>query len=436
MKTVGHSANKIICFSICCLLCAYSGAWAKPAVGAKDATSENTSLINKFYESRGADLFWFRSTQDLRQALISIVDSASFYGFDKRKYHINELKTANNSKITDSAKLRRLDRIYTNAFIAFCKDLYEGDNIGIQLSYDELSGKYKNVSNEHILKAIAEIKNGSDLVNVVKQLEPSDTYYQALKSELRKQVGLNNTSKIKQVKVSLDLYRWIHHFHFEKYIMVNIGSTILKYYEGDEEKLFSRVIVGKPKTKTPRFAAYCNMVIFYPYWNVPRSIAVKEFLPKFKRSAAAVESMNLQVIGMNGAIIDPYSIKWGRYTRNNFPYTLRQSTGCDNSLGVIKFNLTDPFSVYLHDTNAKKLFGSNHRYYSHGCIRIEQAVGLGNYLLPNKIDEAFLASCLKDQKPIETPIAKPVPIFVVYATAEVDSNGQVQYSKDIYGLFK
>ena len=141
----------------------------------------------------------------------------------------------------------------------------------------------------------------------------------------------------------------------------------------------------------------------------------------------------MQVIDRNGKVIE--SLTWKKYNRNYFPFRLRQSTGCDNALGVIKFNLTSPFGVYLHDTNNKAAFLSGLRYYSHGCIRIEEPVALANHLLANKIDSAFLASCLKEQVPIPLILQKPVPVFVVYVTAE-NSIPDVTYYQDVYNLLK
>jgi len=137
-----------------------------------------------------------------------------------------------------------------------------------------------------------------------------------------------------------------------------------------------------------------------------------------------------------GNILNPYSIVWSKYSGKTFPYRLRQSTGCDNSLGIIKFDLTSPFDVYLHDTNVKGLFSSDKRYRSHGCMRVEKAIELGNLLLNNKLDTAFLQACIKGEKPITLQLKNAVPVFVVYLTADIDHNGSVTYYDDVYHLLK
>ena len=110
--------------------------------------------------------------------------------------------------------------------------------------------------------------------------------------------------------------------------------------------------------------------------------------------------MNIQLIDSKGRIVDPGKLNWRNYNKAYFPFRMRQSTGCDNSLGVIKFDLTSPYSVYLHDTNNKVVFLSSSRYYSHGCIRVEEPIELANYLLQKKIDSKFLEACLKEQAPV------------------------------------
>ena len=255
-----------------------------------------------------------------------------------------------------------------------------------------------------------------------------------MRNELRIHSDSLTSFQKRQLITSLNFVRWIYHFHFEKYIVVNIASAYLRYYEYDSIKLRMKVVVGKPSAKTPRFAAHCDQVILYPYWNVPASITLKEILPKFKKNPDYVDDLNMAVIDAKGNIVDHHKLNWKKYNSGNFPFRLRQSTGCDNSLGVIKFNLTSPYSVYLHDTNYKAAFLLASRYLSHGCIRIEKPVELANYILPKKIESKFLEDCLKGQVPVTLSLAYAVPVFIVYQTATADLNNQVKYYKDVYGL--
>ncbi|MBS1562751.1 MAG: L,D-transpeptidase family protein, partial [Bacteroidetes bacterium] len=225
------------------------------------------------------------------------------------------------------------------------------------------------------------------------------------------------------------------HFRFDKWIVINIPSASLRYYEYDSCRISCRVVVGKPSTRTPRFAASCNEVILYPYWNVPRSIAVKELLPLFKRIPSLPDSLEMQLLDASGRTVDLHTVQWASLSKTNFPYSIRQSTGCHNALGVVKFNLTSPYSVYLHDTNVKSAFRSSYRYYSHGCIRIEQPIRLAEALLPGQVDTSFLLACYRDLKPVTIRLPDPVPVFVIYAMAGHDASGNLTLFRDIYHLY-
>ncbi len=144
----------------------------------------------------------------------------------------------------------------------------------------------------------------------------------------------------------------------------------------------------------------------------------------------------MQVIDGSGKVIDHHRLNWSSFHTGYFPYTIRQSTGCDNALGVIKFNINTPYGVYLHDTNNKTAFLSASRYFSHGCIRLEEPIDLGNRVLSNKLDTAFLQSCFREQRPIYKPLSAPVPVFVVYMPVMTDAKGKIIYYKDVYRLLK
>ena len=399
------------------------------------------ALVENFYELRNNRLFWFSLNENshfLRQLLKEKIDSSTYLGLKKEEYHIEDIpKYADYNFIqSDSIDAMKIDCIFTDAAIAYCKDMYEGNDIDHWMLSDELSSKQEPADNKFLLQGLLNANSRDDLLDFFNSLEPGDAEYQTIREELRfKRDSLTSLQK-KQLNTSLQLYRWMHHFKFEKWIVVNIASATLRYYEYDSIKLRMKAVVGKPSTKTPRLATYCNNVVLYPYWNVPSSIALNELLPEFRRNPGDVDALNMQVLDLKGNIVDHYKLNWKNYSRNYFPFRIRQSTGCDNSLGVIKFNLTSPFSVYLHDTNNKVAFLSGYRYYSHGCIRIEEPVELANELLPNKVDSNFLASCLKEQQPVTLKIDNPIPVFVVYQTVETNAAEKLQYNKDVYGLLK
>ncbi|WP_019986622.1 L,D-transpeptidase family protein [Rudanella lutea] len=278
---------------------------------------------------------------------------------------------------------------------------------------------------------------GGNWPPLLDSLESHDPHYRQLKDYcwrclLDDYVGDSLT--IEQIKASLNTYRWLNRFPADKRVIVNLPSATLRVVDRQgETKLNSRVIVGKRNTPTPVFTARITDLVTYPYWNVPRSITEKELIPKIKRNPAILDDMNMQVIDSQGQVVDPTSINWTALTPKTFPYRLRQSTGCDNALGLMKFNLGSPYDIYLHDTNARHLFKNENRWLSHGCVRVEKPVELANELLgSNRFTPAYLNSCLKAKTPQTIRLPRPVPVFIIYNILDIDEAGAVRVYRDVY----
>jgi len=395
-------------------------------------------MVSAFYSGINKRNFWTGDTSSarLRQEFLQVLDSADNWALSALDYHYTELQKLAEvcREETDSNAVNRCEQLFTDAAISFFKDIYKGNDN--KAGYDEISLKYSETSDRMILNNLVAVGGRKNILEVVNSLEPTNPEYSIFKCAYQQAASIHSDYKKLQLKRTLNYMRWINHFRFPNYIVVNIPAAELRYYRYDTIALRMKAIVGKPSTPTPRFSAYCNKVILYPYWNVPASIAKKELLPLFKKDPSQVDAMNMQIVNSRGNVVSASSLNWSSFSRYYFPYNLRQSTGCDNALGVMKFNLTDPFNVYMHDTNNKSTFNSPKRFYSHGCIRIEKPLELANYILPKPVDSSFLQACLKNQKPIELNLVQVVPVFVIYSTAGIDANGRVIYYDDIYGLLK
>ena len=239
-----------------------------------------------------------------------------------------------------------------------------------------------------------------------------------------------------QVQETLNTYRWLNRFPAETRVIVNIPSATLRVSDPQGNTVFSsRVVVGKPSTPTPLFTAYIPSVVIYPYWNVPRSITVNELLPKIRKNpTATLNAMNLQVINAKGQEVDPKAINWTTPAKA-FPYRLRQSTGCDNALGVLKFNISSPYDIYLHDTNARQAFAKENRQLSHGCIRVEKPDQLANLLLGYaRFGADYLTSCAKNASPKTVLLPEKVSVIILYNVLDIDEAGAIWVYRDKYRL--
>lgn len=249
--------------------------------------------------------------------------------------------------------------------------------------------------------------------------------------------SLNNTDweKFKRVAITLDRYKQLPDTMPETYIWVNLPAYQLRVLDADSVALESRVIVGQSRTRTPLLTSNVSNFITYPQWTVPYSIIFKEMLPQIRRDVNYLNKQNLMVVDKNDSIIDPYTIDWSRLSKTYFPYLLKQRQGDDNSLGVLKFNFANKYSVYLHDTNARWLFGQGNRALSHGCVRVKDFMKLADFLVRNDTirhhPDTLRSWISRQEKHIVSGFTK-VPIYIRYFTCE-GKNGKLKIYDDIYG---
>jgi L,D-transpeptidase YcbB len=84
----------------------------------------------------------------------------------------------------------------------------------------------------------------------------------------------------------------------------------------------------------------------------------------------------------------------------------------------------------LHDTPDKYIFDRDDRRISHGCIRVQNPREFAALLMQQPIDtinqEIAKGSTTRNNLPV------PVPVFVAYQTAFVDTDGTLQFCPDFY----
>lgn len=238
------------------------------------------------------------------------------------------------------------------------------------------------------------------------------------------------------ILVALERMRWLGDQDLSaRMVWVNIPEFTGRIKEGGHEVFRTRVVVGKTDhdMRTPEFSDLMEYVVVNPRWNVPRSITVREYLPRLQANRHAVA--HLDVVDGRGNIIPRDRIDFGRYTAANFPYRMRQKPSDDNALGLVKFIFPNQWNIYLHDTPTKHLFANNRRAYSHGCVRVGDPFDLATALLSRQSDDphGLFHRTLATQNERWLKLDPPVPVHLVYFTAFPDQTGRIRYFDDIYG---
>lgn len=228
---------------------------------------------------------------------------------------------------------------------------------------------------------------------------------------------INTTPKdrIRQLLINMERIRWMPDHLNSDFILVNIPEYRLHVYEKGQHAYRMNVVVGAVAHRTVVFSDVVSQIVFSPYWNVPPSIVRNEILPALEKDSAYLDRNNMEWVGT----------------------TLRQKPGPGNALGKVKFLFPNNYNIYLHDTPSKKLFESPHRAFSHGCIRIAEPQKLAEFILrkdstwtKERIIEAMNAGI---ERVVRLRPEYRIPVVIGYFTAWVDSEGSLNFRRDIYG---
>lgn len=251
------------------------------------------------------------------------------------------------------------------------------------------------------------------------------------------------TARVTQIELTLERWRWLPVFKTPP-IIVNIPEFRLFAFATLEDRAASilqmPVIVGEayPRKETPIFAGQLQYVIFRPYWDVPRSITVREMLPKIQANPDYLVHNHLEIVAgedEDTAALAATPERLAALAAGDL--RLRQQPGADNALGLIKFIFPNAHDVYLHSTPARGLFAATRRAFSHGCIRVSDPVALASFVLRatpgDWTEERVTAAMQQGAANQRVALRQSIPVMILYGTVMATEAGPVQFFDDIYG---
>lgn len=206
-----------------------------------------------------------------------------------------------------------------------------------------------------------------------------------------------------------------------RFLFINTASQTLIAYQDGNPVLQSRVVVGKEGWETPDFQTQATFVEFNPTWTVPQSIATSSGM--FSKGAAWWEAQDMDVRLADGSIVAPDRVG------DRKPVGFVQRPGPDNALGRVKIGLSGTGGILLHDTNDRGAFGEGARALSHGCIRVEEASAVADYVMdgaPGSADDLISSG-------ETTRLSASMPVVIAYFTALPDEAGRIIFFPDTYG---
>jgi L,D-transpeptidase YcbB len=239
--------------------------------------------------------------------------------------------------------------------------------------------------------------------------------------------------RIKQLEASVERLMGMDFVFAERYVVVNIPAAFVEAIANDKVERRYRVIVGKIDKPSPTLTASITAVDLNPTWTVPLSITKNEIMAHMRKDPSYLARMHMRVLGARDEDIDPATVDWSGNRSPNF--TVRQEAGTWNALGYLKIDMPNPYSVYMHDTDTRKLFADDYRFDSHGCTRVDNVRDLAAWILqdgPPGWDRAAIDAGIAAGQTKIINLPRKIPVAWVYLTGWVIRDGTVEFRDDVY----
>lgn len=250
-----------------------------------------------------------------------------------------------------------------------------------------------------------------------------------------KELNIEPAQRLASVHVALERERWMNIERGTRHVWVNVTDFSAKIIDNDSVTFETRSVVGANDSnrRTPEFSDVMEHMVINPTWNVPRSIAVREYLPLMKKNPGAAG--HLRLVDSRGRTVDRANVDFNSYTERTFPFNLKQPPSDGNALGLVKFMFPNKYNIYLHDTPAKSLFSRESRAFSHGCVRLKDPFDFAYALLAKQSNDpvGLFQSRLKSGVESVVALEEQVPVHIVYRTAVTVAKGGMEYRRDVYG---
>lgn len=387
--------------------------------------------LSGVYAARDYRPLWLTSGGALAPAaaeLVELIESSGVDQLDPAALRLGELNAALARLRHDSSPAARAsaDLALSHAFVDYVRAIRRAP--AMAMTYEHESLRPSVPGRDDALWAAANAPSLSDYIEQMRWMHP-------LYAPLRRAAlaAERNGAPDPAVLDNLTRIRALPAMAKGRAILVDAASARLWMYEDGRPVDSMKVVVGKPTLPTPMLAGYVRHAIVNPYWNVPADLVRDKIVPNvLKRGVGYLKAGRYEVLadwGAEAQPVDPATIDWREVASGARDVRVRQLPGEGNAMGLVKFEFPNPLGIYLHDTPDKHLMREELRQFSSGCVRLEDAVRLGNWLLQGPLPTG---GAEPEQK---VGLAQIVPVYITYLTAHPEggtiARGPDPYKRDV-----
>jgi murein L,D-transpeptidase YcbB/YkuD len=197
-----------------------------------------------------------------------------------------------------------------------------------------------------------------------------------------------------------------------RFVLVDTGSQRLWMVDEAGAAATMKVIVGKSGMDTPPMAGLIRFAVVNPYWDIPPDLVRNDIAPQVAVAGPNyLQAHNYEAVtsyDASGKPVDATQVDWNAVRAGSVTVGVRQLPGPDNMMGRVMFMFPNKFGIYLHDTPGRWLFSRSDRRLSHGCVRLEHAGELYQWLFRSSISAAA-----EGEPQSHHDLQSPVPVYLL-----------------------
>lgn len=382
--------------------------------------------LRAFYAARGNRPLWIGidgRPQAAATILLRQLETADLDGLKPKTLKPGNLKDAlANARADDVASLAKAELNASRAYVRFVRALRKALHAPMIYESDALAPVVPTTG-----AALQRAASAKSLVGYLQDMGWMHPFYAPLRAALGKPGYSAEQRRI--VQVNMDRVRALPPIAEGRWVLVDAAAARLWMYDGSRLAGTMKVVVGKPETQTPAMAGFLRYAIVNPYWNLPDDLMPSRITEKaIANGPGYIKSSGYQVLASwdeDAPVLDPDEVDWRAVAAGQQVVRARQLPGPANFMGAVKFMFPNEQGIYLHDTPERDLLAKGARYFSNGCVRLEQAGRLGRWLLGKPLPRSKTP-----EKRVELPV--PVPIYITYLTAAPEGTS-IRFRPDVYG---
>jgi murein L,D-transpeptidase YcbB/YkuD len=372
------------------------------------AASNNVDGQAASYAMRAGDPLWVHDGLLGPEAdrLLELVATADLDGLNPKDYKPRSLASAIRKANDGSPKaLAKAEALLSKTLAAYVRDVRRPRDVG--MLYVDKALAPSALTTSEVLRAAA---SAPSLQQYLKDIGWMHPIYGQLRNALTS--GVADSAQAQVLRANLERARALPADSAGRYILVDAGAARLYMYENGRVRDTMRVIVGKPTEPTPMMAGLIRYAMVNPYWNIPPDLVQNRVAPNvISGGLTYLKTKRYQVLSdwsEEPSVLDPAKVNWQAVAAGSTELAVRQMPGKDNAMGKMKFMFPNELGVYLHDTPDKDLFLNEERRFSSGCVRLEHAAALYQWLF-----DGALPPPDPHRPELRVPLPKPVPVYIL-----------------------